>query len=321
MGSWRCAWPHVPSGAASGGQMMPEPTREEWSASEPLSLVSGGLLAVILLALVYRAARRSERLRGWAARHLSWVLRPGRALVVSLLVLAASGWIFGGLVEDVEEGRGVISADARLQRDVIGQRAGWLTPLARTVTNLGAAPVVYGVVAALGAALWWRTRQWVLPVGAIALLWAGQTVRVAINQVIARPRPPQALWLVHPGGYAFPSGHTTMATIGYGLAAVLLLRLLSGGRIAVAVVSAGAAVLAVAVGLSRVYLGVHWPSDVAGGWSLGVAWLALAASIVCLYRRRPTKPPPPPAPAPAAPPAPAPAPADPGPPSTTAQTE
>ncbi|ONH25866.1 bifunctional DedA family/phosphatase PAP2 family protein [Pseudofrankia asymbiotica] len=278
------------------------------SAEHRLSLVSGGLLAVIVLALVYRAARRSERLRGWAARRLGWVPRPGRALTVSLLVLAASGSIFGALLDGVARSHGAIGADPRLLHDVVDQRAGWLTPVARVVTNLGVGPFVYAVVIALGAALWWRTRELLLPIGAVGLLWAGQAVRVAINHAVARPRPPRALWLVQPGGYAFPSGHTAMATIGYGLAAVLLLRILSGRRSRVAAVAAGAlaTVLAIAVGLSRVYLGVHWPSDVAGGWSFGVAWLALAASVVCLYQRWSTKPPDPAA--------------DPGPPVTTEES-
>ena len=228
----------------------------------------------------------SRVIDGPSARHLGRAPRPGHLLTASLLTLVVSGSIFGFLVLRVVGSDGPIGADSRLLRDVVGHREDWLTPVARVVTNLGAGPLLYAVVITLGVALWWRTREWMLPVCAVALLWAGQAVRVAINHAIGRPRPPRDLWLVEPGSFAFPSGHTEMATVGYALAAVLLVRLLSGGRRMVGAVSTVAAVLAIMIGLSRVYLGVHWPSDVAGGWSFGVAWLALAATVACLWQRR-----------------------------------
>src|SRR5262245_8599359 len=139
------------------------------------------------------------------------VPRPDRLLTASLLTLVVSGSFFGFLVFRVESGDGPIGPDSRLLRDVVGHREDWLTPVARVVTNLGAGPLLYAVVVTLGVALWWRTREWLLPIYAITLLWAGQAARVAINHAIGRPRPSRALWLVEPGGYAFPSGHTEMA--------------------------------------------------------------------------------------------------------------
>ena len=68
----------------------------------------------------------------------------------------------------------------------------------------------------------WRKERPLAGVVAIAILISGQLVRLGINHAIARPRPPAALRLVHAGGFAFPSGHTTLATLAYGLLAVLL---------------------------------------------------------------------------------------------------
>ena len=109
------------------------------------------------------------------------------------------------------------------------------------------------------------------------MLWlaTGQLIRLGINQAVARARPAEDLHLVAAGGYAFPSGRTTTATIGYGLVAVLLIVLLPTERRPVVI---GAAALVGAVGHSRIYLGVHWPTDVMGGWALGVTWLCLAGT-------------------------------------------
>ncbi len=81
-----------------------------------------------------------------------------------------------------------------------------------------------------------------------------------------------------PGDYSFPSGHSFAGLLLYGVLAFLLVRSLQsrGARIAVII---AAAVLIGSIGLSRVYLGVHWPSDVLGAWLLAGAWLWLCASV------------------------------------------
>jgi membrane-associated phospholipid phosphatase len=179
------------------------------------------------------------------------------------------------------------SFDYRFLTDVTDQRTPWLTVVARGVTSLGTAVVLYPLLAAAGGLHWWRRGRAWPGIAALCWLWLGQAARLSISQQIARPRPPQALRLVAAGGYSFPSGHTTSATIGYGLLAVLVIRMLPVGRRWLWVLPAVIAVCAaVAVGFSRMYLGVHWPSDVAAGWALGVAWLALGGLAAALIPRR-----------------------------------
>lgn len=243
-------------------------------AEKRLSLISFGILALVLGWLLYRALRRSDRLRAWSRHRLSLLHRLDRTLLVAVAVLVGAAWLVSGLTQDVVDHDGVVVDDLRLSIDVVHQRSALLTPLARLATALGTGPVVYGLLLVVGGLIWRRTGRWQPVVLAGTWLAAGQLVRLALNRSVGRPRPPADLHLVHASGFAFPSGHTTTATIGYGLLAVLLPLLFPTARrwsVPVAVV------LAAAVGVSRVYLGVHWPTDVLGGWSLGIGWLALAA--------------------------------------------
>ena len=199
---------------------------------------------------------------------------PGSRLGVAVTVLLVAGGIFGVLtVAVVLDGAGdVASIDASVLHSVIAARAGWLTDLAKVFTAFGTGPVVYGLLILVGLAVWRRTGTWVPAAVAVGALAVGQAVRLGISDAVARARPPEQVWLVHPGGYAYPSGHTTTAVIGYGLLAGLAAGLVRRWSVAL---FAAAGLLAVAVAGSRVYLGVHWLSDVVGGWMFGVAWLAL----------------------------------------------
>jgi undecaprenyl-diphosphatase len=208
-----------------------------------------------------------------------------RALIRCLIVLVVAATLFGLLTAAVlhtSTTRPALQVDDDVLDFVVRHRSGVLTALARTLTFLGSSPVLYALLV-VGVIIGRVRRHVLLPL--LCLLWfaAGQLVRTGINQAIARPRPPAELHLTGASGYAFPSGHTTSATIGYGLAALLVGSYLRGHRRGRrrAGTTAGviAVVLAVGVGWSRVYLAVHWPTDVAGGWTLGIAWLALGAVV------------------------------------------
>lgn len=114
---------------------------------------------------------------------------------------------------------------------------------------------------------------------------AGVFTETQINAVIGRARPPVADWAGVAGGPSFPSGHTTTATLfAISCAWVLAARLPPGWpRRAI---WAAAAVYAATVGWSRVWLGVHWPTDVLGGWLFGVAWMFGSIAVVRTFQQR-----------------------------------
>jgi undecaprenyl-diphosphatase len=149
-----------------------------------------------------------------------------------------------------------------------------LAALARAFTFLGEPTLLIAAGIALGLWVWWRGHvRLALSVTAITLLAR------ALNEFqkiwIARSRPDLETHLVVVKTMSFPSGHSTSAMVFYLTAALVLSQ---SSRWRHAAVAAGL-LMAVLVGLSRVILGVHWPSDVVGGWAFGLLWVMVTLRI------------------------------------------
>ncbi|MFE4060996.1 phosphatase PAP2 family protein [Streptomyces sp. NPDC059096] len=163
--------------------------------------------------------------------------------------------------------------------------------LARAVTASGTGVLPYLGAVIGGALAWSGTRRRLYgAAGALLFLLAGQAVRYGLVETIARPRPPLEDWATHASGYAFPSGHTTTSALVagvliWGVARAGGRRARSGRRTsgylpATYPLIALLGCWAVAVGLSRIFLGVHWASDVLGGWLFAGVWLGLGTVVV-----------------------------------------
>jgi membrane-associated phospholipid phosphatase len=101
---------------------------------------------------------------------------------------------------------------------------------------------------------------------------AGLVVRRRLSRAIARQRPPAELWLTEPEGFSLPSKHTSLAALTAGACTAALGVGVVGSHAAATLAAAG-------VGAGRVYLGVHWPSDVLAGWLFAAGWLRLAEAV------------------------------------------
>ncbi|MEU8841681.1 phosphatase PAP2 family protein [Streptomyces roseus] len=174
--------------------------------------------------------------------------------------------------------------DESLHRWSVRHRPPVAVALARGITATGSGPVPYLCALTAGLVAGWgrgSRGQLLTAAGALGFLLLAQGVRYAVMYAVARSRPPVADWAAHASGFAFPSGHATTSALAAGLLAWAAWRASSPAtaRLCWALL----ACWAVAVGLTRVYLGVHWPTDVLGGWLFALTWLA-AAMAVCAGR-------------------------------------
>ena len=194
----------------------------------------------------------------------NFVLRAG--LVALLLLL----WLAAGLLGGIE-----FAPDIRLirQLQLIRADAPGLTLAAIAVTQAGSAFGTLG--GGLGVAAWlaWRREHWRAAILGATVLF-GRLVIDGMKLMIDRSRPSVDLHPVVTHSSSFPSGHSGNSMIVF--LSIALIAVPAAHRVAAVIVAVLASLL---VGVTRPYLGVHWPSDVIGGWSLGAAIAIIAWSV------------------------------------------
>lgn len=224
--------------------------------------------------------RFGRRLRP-QARFLWARLTPGNLgleFTSAMAILAVALFVVIGYGVIVADEPGPTPGDETAFEVADNLRAGWLTEVNEAVTKLGSAPVTLAVVLVAAIALAARRHWPELAVLLAAVLIAHLAVPI-LKDLLERPRPPGPL--VGAEGYAWPSGHATYAIVYPWLALTATVRLRPGRAHASALIVAAIA-LAAAIALSRVYLGVHYLSDVTSGAALGVSAFTACAAVALL---------------------------------------
>lgn len=194
-----------------------------------------------------------------------------RALLVFGFILLFAAWLFFEVIEDMVWGDPLVWADTATYATLQALRTPWLDHIMIGITELGDTPVVIGVAVTVG--LWliykraWHTLiYWVMAVG------GGSAINSAIKLAMKRARPGD----LHYDGvsvFSFPSGHSTTNAVLYGFLIMIIARSLPlKTRLPI---FAGAILFVGLIAFSRLYVGAHWLSDIAGGLAFGSAWLAL----------------------------------------------
>lgn len=194
------------------------------------------------------------------------------ALIVALVVFAA-------LADELAEWQPFVSLDRHVDEELNEAATPWVTTAMEAVSWLGGTIGLAVVTAAASGAL--LIRRHVRAAVFVALAFIGAELLDALLKVeFARPRPSVADPVsARPGGYSFPSGHATASMAVYGALAYLAIATVRRPRARITL-AAGALLLVILIGFSRVYLGAHFPSDVIGGWCVGLGWVALLALLL-----------------------------------------
>jgi undecaprenyl-diphosphatase len=218
------------------------------------------------------SASRWGRLTGWLGR-------ADLVVLLAALAVATSVWAFLAIADRATDGPPG-HLDERLLREL--RRAdnpaepvgpGWLQEAARDITALGGYTVLTLVV---GAVLGFLVigRHFPAAILVAVATTGGWLLSVLLKDLYDRPRPDLVPHLTRVASSSFPSGHAMLSAVVYLTLGALLARLVPRWRAKLYFVAV-AVMLALLVGSSRVYLGVHYPTDVAAGWAAGVAWATL----------------------------------------------
>lgn len=208
----------------------------------------------------------------------------GLTLTLGLVAIGTAGWAFGSIAQDVLVRDDLAGVDGPLQRFLLEHREPWLTTLQQGIARAASAPILLPVVLVLGLALAAHTRT-PRPVLLLATAALGAIALVdVVKPLVARVHPAAVHLVGDASGWSFPSGEATLAAALFGMLAVLLASTTRSWTRKVTLWST-AVLLSLIVGFARMYLGVHWLTDVLGGYALGALWLFVVVTATGMLDR------------------------------------
>lgn len=205
-------------------------------------------------------------------------------LTLGMLVLVIAFSFFADITEDVVSGDSSVKFDETVATYFHERATPAMITTMKAISFFGSSAFIIPVTVLIAISLWWRRKMYALA-SVVLVVGGGTLLNLAIKQAIHRHRPVFAHPIATLSSYSFPSGHTMDSTLLYGLLAVFFAMSARSAAAKLAGFIAAGVVVAL-VGLSRIYLGLHYLTDVLGAMAAGVAWLALCLTAVELHRHR-----------------------------------
>ncbi len=212
------------------------------------------------------------------------------ATILVLALVAGGAWAFIEIADEVVEGE-MQSIDEKLLLSLrsSGDRddpAGppWVEEMARDVTALGSVTLLALLTASVAGFLSLTGKRWTARLVIVAVV-SGFATSSALKAAFDRPRPDIVGHEMYVSTSSFPSGHALLSAATYLTLGALLMRVQPRRRVK-AYLLVVSALLTLSVGVSRVYLGVHWPTDVLAGWAAGATWALLWWLLARYLQRR-----------------------------------
>jgi membrane-associated phospholipid phosphatase len=192
-------------------------------------------------------------------------------LAIGLTIVLFTACLFCSLAEDVIQRDSLMLYDPYIGNWLLNHTSPAGNRIFYTITLVGSFPVVETVVAAFGLWLTWKKR-WLQLGTLLTAVGGGTLLNGILKSIFSRPRPDFMNALYLETSYSFPSGHAMTAVFAYGAIAYLIAGSVTNRKWRAALY-ASTALLAFLIGFSRLYLGVHYLTDVLAGWAAGIAWL------------------------------------------------
>ncbi|HVF70930.1 MAG TPA: phosphatase PAP2 family protein [Chthoniobacterales bacterium] len=230
------------------------------------------------------APRRFHRPRRFLAARLSPEGYLGLHLTIGLVVVAGAGWWFGNIAEHVTRDPATRLLDQSITAWFQAQAKPLFTTIMLAITFFGSVIFLSCASAVLAAVLVIRSNFYRLLAVALAT-GGGAVLNLLLKQFFHRDRPALENPIVMLASYGFPSGHTMGATLFYGVLALAITYSVRSWGLRILIGSAAFVVVAL-VGISRIYLGAHYFTDVTGAIAIGLAWLAFSWTGMETLRRR-----------------------------------
>jgi undecaprenyl-diphosphatase len=201
----------------------------------------------------------------------------GLGLTTSLVVSALAVWAFSGLLDAVLDNAWLVRLDSRAAEWFYGHATPAGLTIFDVITQLGS-PAVDVIIVIVAIVLWRRKETLLL----WTWLWANlgsKVIEHVLKTTVHRTRPQFGnLYLLQSHSYSFPSGHAMGASVCYVMLAYLIASRGNTTRSVAIAAFVGAVAIILLVAFSRLYLGVHYPSDVVGGIAAGIGWFAVCGS-------------------------------------------
>lgn len=252
----------------------------QWTGTHALALFLASMLGWLLLTWGFWRS-----VSGYAQSPQPEHALPWRALLVRMalafVAIVAGAELFAEIADAVQNEQALGAADNAFTTALAQNVPMPALQVFAAVTRLGNPASVTALCVVVAMGLLWRGRRW------LALAWVSSVSGIAllnfsIKQVFARVRPVHDDGLVQATGFSFPSGHSSVSVVTYGMLAYLAICLLP--RTYHLPVALAMTALASTIGVSRLFLRVHFASDVAAGFAIGVVWLACC--VVCIEAGR-----------------------------------